>query len=236
MHDSVATRATWRTHVLPGVLHELGARIENVRNRAELAILHTRDDCRCDAEAQLGPVLDELTYISEMVRERLKGVLGWESRSQPVSNVGHTLDRAADVLRAHLASCGCSLSVEASGDDCWVRLSESSLLTLFLSLLDNSLDAEAANIRVRVTNLHPSSEQDEVALEFVDDGTGLSLDVRDHLFHPFLSTKPWALGLGLFVARQVARDAGGDVEYVRAREPHGAAFRVVLPLCGPPEA
>jgi signal transduction histidine kinase len=63
-----------------------------------------------------------------------------------------------------------------------------------------------------------------------DDGPGVSPDVGERLFAPFVSTKPSG-GLGLALARRFARLHGGEVEY-EPRPAGGARFVLRLPQGG----
>ena len=60
-----------------------------------------------------------------------------------------------------------------------------------------------------------------------DDGPGVSEEMRERLFAPFASTKPSG-GLGLALARRLARLHGGDVT-LEPRPGAGARFVVTLP-------
>jgi len=61
-----------------------------------------------------------------------------------------------------------------------------------------------------------------------DRGPGVPAELEPRLFEPFFTTKAKGSGIGLALARRVARAAGGDVEY-RPREGGGAVFAIVLP-------
>jgi len=55
-------------------------------------------------------------------------------------------------------------------------------------------------------------------------------DVVDRLFHPFVTTKGHrGTGLGLYMSRQIAREAGGDVTLVPQPNGGGARFLLSLP-------
>ena len=56
--------------------------------------------------------------------------------------------------------------------------------------------------------------------------------VRDELFRPLRSTKGDGHGIGAFQARELLRDAGGDL-LVLSRENAGTTMRMILPLVRP---
>jgi signal transduction histidine kinase len=70
----------------------------------------------------------------------------------------------------------------------------------------------------------------EVAIRVEDDGCGIPEAVRATLFQPFATAgKPHGTGLGLMLARQVARNHGGDLTAEPPPPGGGAAFRLTLP-------
>jgi two-component system C4-dicarboxylate transport sensor histidine kinase DctB len=76
-----------------------------------------------------------------------------------------------------------------------------------------------------------------VEIHVSDCGSGLPEDVRARLFEPFFSTKAdgGGLGLGLAISRDIAREAGGELEADNA--PGGGArfiLRLPVPLPSPP--
>lgn len=62
--------------------------------------------------------------------------------------------------------------------------------------------------------------------EVIDDGPGLTREVREALFTPFVTAKPRGTGLGLTVVRRVAEAHGGRV--VVGEGSGGASFRIEL--------
>ncbi len=50
-----------------------------------------------------------------------------------------------------------------------------------------------------------------VLLTIADDGPGIDPSVADHLFEPFVTSKPKGSGLGLFVVDQLVRRMEGTV-------------------------
>ena len=61
-----------------------------------------------------------------------------------------------------------------------------------------------------------------------DNGPGLSSEVRDRVFEPFVSTKPDGIGIGLSICRTIVEAHGGRIA-VDAGKKHGTGFRFSVP-------
>ncbi|HEY0170252.1 MAG TPA: GAF domain-containing protein, partial [Pyrinomonadaceae bacterium] len=110
-------------------------------------------------------------------------------------------------------------------------------------LLVNSVQAHAKNIEIKTYNCQDVQVQKNeptkkdiirsaFCLETSDDGIGLTTDKPDDIFEANYTTKPTNLGsgLGLFVARRLAREAGGDLEVKNTKQLKGVTFQLTLPL------
>jgi signal transduction histidine kinase len=97
---------------------------------------------------------------------------------------------------------------------------------LLVPLIEN-----ARRYAARVVTVGAKRVDGEVWLSVSDDGPGVDDAVRDRLFEPGVSADGGAghdgAGLGLALARRLARALSGDVEHVPAGA--GATFRVRLP-------
>jgi two-component system nitrogen regulation sensor histidine kinase GlnL len=67
-----------------------------------------------------------------------------------------------------------------------------------------------------------------ITVEVRDNGQGVPQDMVDHLFQPFVSTKPKGSGLGLSLVAKIVGEHGGLVAYADGHP--GAIFRVRLPV------
>jgi signal transduction histidine kinase len=98
---------------------------------------------------------------------------------------------------------------------------------VFLNLIGNAMEAMPQGGTLRIY------AQQEGAFEVVtveDTGPGISLEIRDSLFQPFVSFgKANGLGLGLSFSRQTLLDHGGDLTLDPASR-GGARFVMKLPI------
>ncbi len=108
---------------------------------------------------------------------------------------------------------------------------------VFVNLLSNALDALRTAAPPRRITVETWVDEDRVCAAIADTGPGVPADIRHRLFRPFVSTKgTGGTGLGLYISREIARAAGGDLGLVSS-ETGGARFLLSLPRTeGRPES
>lgn len=105
---------------------------------------------------------------------------------------------------------------------------------VFVNLIVNAIEAMHGNgtlsIEIRpVGRLGGPPRGVEVAV--LDSGPGISDEVRDKIFSPFITTKKTGSGIGLAVARKIVECHHGLID-VETKAGVGTTFRVRLPLPG----
>lgn len=120
--------------------------------------------------------------------------------------------------------------VERSDDAAGARLhgDRKALAGALVNLLENAVLACAPGGRVR---LALTAAGGQIAFTVRDNGAGIDAPARERLFEPFFSTRSGGTGLGLAVARGVARAHGGRLDLVAADGP-GTEFALFLPCAG----
>ncbi|MBU2145787.1 MAG: MASE4 domain-containing protein [Alphaproteobacteria bacterium] len=102
------------------------------------------------------------------------------------------------------------------------------------NLIQNGIDAvrEVGDRQRRIRIATERRPGGEVHVTVADTGTGVSPDMADSIFEPFVSTKTGGMGMGLMFCRSVVEAHRGRL-WVTANAPRGAVFHIALPAEAP---
>lgn len=203
--------------------HELRSPLATIRAAHEVAALHPEAS---DWDTTSREVVGELDRLDRLVSDLLLLARGDEDElGLTFSDVD--LD---DLVRAEAARLQHSgLHVRLSAPPVRVRGDLHALSRCIRNLTDNA--ARHATTEVHLVLWSGSAE---AVVEVIDDGPGISVADRERVFERFVrldqsrARHSGGTGLGLPIARQIARAHGGDVVCVDA--PRGAHLRLRLPL------
>jgi two-component system, LuxR family, sensor kinase FixL len=95
------------------------------------------------------------------------------------------------------------------------------------NLMRNALEAMRHSER-RQLDIRASRAGDHVVVEVSDTGPGISSEVADQLFNPFVTTKSGGMGIGLSISKRIIEAHGGSIS-VEPNHHGGATFRFTLP-------
>jgi len=189
----------------------------------------------------------EIMVDSEIAPPQLKRLAGNIYRAsrriqellQDLVNVGRGKTEGAEVCRLYevtAAACD-SLAPAADAQGVTVRIEVPQSIELplerarvervFINLVGNALEAMPAGGAIHIGAM---VDADSATIQVTDTGPGISPEIREHLFQPFVSSgKKNGLGLGLALSRQTILDHGGDM-WVESEPGRGARFFIRLPL------
>ncbi|MDX1995808.1 MAG: response regulator [bacterium] len=96
-------------------------------------------------------------------------------------------------------------------------------------LMNLTLNAKAAMTKGGILEIRTHSEAQEVVVEVKDTGCGISPDMIDTIFEPFVSTKEEGTGLGLFISFGIIQNHNGSIN-VQSEVGKGTTFTLRLPV------
>ncbi|MEN8257033.1 MAG: ATP-binding protein [Thermodesulfobacteriota bacterium] len=97
------------------------------------------------------------------------------------------------------------------------------------NILENSIQAMEQNSDVDPCfAIRSFMKNDKVIIEIEDNGIGVPEDIRGALFQEFVSATPGHHGLGLYQAKKLVSDMGGEIEITRLAHP--TIFTINMPM------
>lgn len=230
-----------RARFASAVTHELRTPLTTFRMYSEMLA----DGIVTEPAAQQD-YLRTLQRESDRLARVVENVLAWSrledgrfaARRERVA-VGRLLDRVAPLLEQRLGEVDLELVLHGddAARDAVVHTDEEAIGQILFNLIDNAAKyaagPECDDRRVRVAL---GRRDDRVTITVCDRGPGVPSELRERVFVPFdrgavraSSNDVPGVGLGLPLARGLARDLGGDLR-LEAPGAGGACFVLELPL------
>lgn len=214
--------------------HEIKNPLSSIRGAAQLIAAGAAPAELCSL------VIKEVDRVVALI-DRMEDFTDTRPRETEPINIYPLLAHARDVALAGFAR---GITVEERYDPSLPLAlgNHDALLQVMLNLLKNAAAALgqigerritlATAYRHGITVLAKDGES-RVALPIeicvIDSGPGAPDDIAEHLFDPFVSSRPEGKGLGLALVDKLIRDMGGLVQYSREGTPNATVFRILLP-------
>lgn len=218
-HQAVWVVAAATLHELKNPLHSMGLLVDELEASApsdteSLRELSTR------IKEQMDRTLVPLAALRELARAEKR-----PATDEPIAQVAEQVVRELVVVSR---SSGIELSLEgelpasARADASWVRI-------ILENLIGNSLEGIRDGGRGRRIAVRLEHRGDKNAVLVSDDGPGLAPEMGEALFRPLETSKDSGLGLGLPIARALARAMEGDLSCA-SRPGWSTTFELTLPV------
>ena len=110
-------------------------------------------------------------------------------------------------------------------------MSAASFDAVVTHLLNNAVEATHTqhDNRPPAVTISLRHEGRRSVIDITDEGPGMPPDfIRDGLFRPFRTSKPGGSGIGAYQARELLREAGGDLVVI-SQPGAGTTMRLLLP-------
>ncbi|WP_213980449.1 ATP-binding protein [Sphingomonas sp. dw_22] len=219
-----ASRLGTLGQVTAGVAHEINQPVAAIRTFAESGATLIDRGAGDTARQNFAHIVELADRIGRITAE-LRGFARKRTRSGGAATVASVLEGVM-ILIGERARGIVTIGVPAEVSRLTLKGDRVRIEQILVNLLQNALDAIANQPGGKVF-IDAAAMEDMVELSVEDTGPGIDAAIGDSLFTPFTTSKPGGLGLGLAIARDIAREFGGDLRHVPLAG--GTRFTLKLP-------
>jgi len=208
-----------------GIAHDFNNILTGLLGYVSILKRHTSGDSPAALAAE------KVELAARRAAEQLRKLLGFARmgsyRSEPV-DVHDLLSRCVGDLPENV-----TLKMDLSAARSVVLGDADRLATVCSNLVRNSLEAmpDGGVLSISTSDLprEDGSSPPFIRITVTDTGEGIPLEILDHVFEPFFSTRDRGRGLGLASVYGIVKNHGGDVR-ISSRQGEGTTVEVLLPV------
>jgi len=210
--------------VTASLAHEIGTPLNAINGHLQL-LARNHPGCG-DTQRRLKIINAQFASIVQTVKSLLE-----RTHRRPIDPQATDINRIVEELLLLVAPIFESHNIrvlqQLDGGLPLVLADRESLHQVFLNLVNNSLEAMPDGGEMKFVTSYVANAK-LIEVRFIDSGTGISDDAKNHLFEPMWTSKRSGSGLGLAIAREIVVEHGGSIDCMEVKK--GAEFRVVLPV------
>jgi signal transduction histidine kinase len=235
VHDLEESReeSKRKSYFLNAISHDLKTPLNGLMLQAELAELNLSTNDVAALHESLAEIKSCARTTAELLNSFLEiGRLDWAEETlqpEPVE-LGELLRKVISQSRARGEHKGLTMSLDVPSP-LIVRTDHVKVERIVQNLVDNAIKFTHNG----VVQLHVDAGRSEVSIHVVDTGEGIAEGHLGHIFNDFTQVNNRerdsrkGFGLGLAIARRLARKIGGDLTVASALG-RGSRFTLLLPV------
>ena len=213
--------------------HEVKNPLAGIKGAAQLL----EADLDVEGQSLTRMIVEESDRVAALL-DRMEGFAGGANLVLAPVNIHEILDHCLNVAQA---SYGAHMKIKRFYDPSLplVNGHRDLLIQAFINIIKNASEASELNSEIMIKTSYSQGRRltfaavnggsyAPVQVEIIDNGRGISEELRDHIFDPFVSGRSGGSGLGLTMVASVIADHGAmiDVESV----PGQTVFRMSFPV------
>lgn len=205
------------------IAHELNNPLTGIRSLAQVLKAETQED-------QLQQDLAQIEHAAGRCQKLIRHLMDFSTGGRGVSEVvslDQIIENTLPLLKSSLRPHRQEISLTTA--DTKVFVDPHLVQQVVFNLINNACQAMGSTGEIAVTTR--SLEGHRVEMRIADTGPGISAEIQDRLFEPFVSTKKEGegTGLGLSTSKSIVERFGGRI-YFESTPGQGTSFFVEFPV------
>ncbi len=225
-----------------GLAHEINNPLNHMYGNLHfLETYHQQfiEKCRNITDVDLHYSLDDMGKILQRYREgfdRIVQIITTMKHAFPIKSTSQKEENITQILESAVSYVGKSISPQIrftnnSESNLIYRCNAADILTLAISLLQNSVDAVSYKDGDKEVVLDAFKKNNYIEIRVTDNGTGIDEKTMHNIFEPFFTTKRQKenIGIGLTLCKNIINKYNGEIQ-IDSKPESFTVFTIKLPL------
>jgi len=215
-----------------GIAHEINQPLTAIATNAHACIRLLESDSR--STERILDVIGKIAAQAERAGEIIRHLRQFVRKEQPelsLVDLNELINEVVVLLKPEARMANVRIHLDLDEEIQKIYAQHIQIDQVILNLARNAIEAmQEAPAGERVLTIRTrKGGRYAVVVSVIDTGPGLSSDVLDKVFDPFVTTKPNGMGLGLSISQGIIEAHKGKL-YVDSKPGQGAVFRFTLPV------
>ena len=210
-----------------GIAHEIHNPLTIISGKAQVLLLKKdRANMNEQVEEVLKTIVKQTKRAADITRKLLMFSQSSGSPKEPL-RLEQILEDTIALVSYQTSLDGIEISKSVGGNIPVFYGNVHELREVFLNLILNAVQSIGSRGRIHI-EMNFQAKDEIIEIQISDTGQGIEESHFDKLFNPFFTTRHDAVGLGLFVTKQIAHRYGGSIR-VESRKGFGSLFILRFP-------
>ena len=194
-----------------GVAHELGNPLNSLTIHLQLIQRKLQDALKAKNKEAIAESVEicqgEVKRLDEIINNFLEAVRPVEPELNEL-NLIELIESVLRVQEAELAARNIEVKIEVEGKVPNILGDRGQIKQVFFNLIKNGMEAMSSKGQLKIL---ARSDEEQIYLQFVDNGSGISKEDIAKIFDAYYSTKTEGHGLGMMIVQRIMRHHGGHI-------------------------